>query len=1496
MKSDFSFSTHTTKKYSLLHSLLAALIGGDTKIAWLEITAKVIAELQLICLLLSFPFEFLDNTDIDTLGKFTQKLAGYFSFKNVLIMDENSIGTNIFLGATLVYLAVLLIYTIVFVVAYFLQKPLSEGALKLWINMSVVHFTCTALYIHQCSIMLIKEAANGKAYIFGTKSSQLFLWMGIFITILNVLFATLTSRFVYEPIKSQYLAAIRTTIPDFLCLSYKLISIPLTILITNIEVQKWIQACLALAILSYRLKIYLYKTPYYYFTIMRLFQCFVFIEFAMVIVNLLLFLINEGRPIKSFTIIYMDLIFCAFFAKLSDIILHSMIKRYGMKKITEIKTKNSFYKKLLATDYIVDRGSISSTIEKKRREGFVEFLYFGVVKAHKETCTKTICGCNLILEKGIMNDFLPIKEEQRIILREFRFSLIQELFEGFNDEEVKVTLANYLFENKLQSYAAAITIIHGLDLTNTSIELKVIRAKLLEKIEAKVLTNYGSVIDIEEIVNYQQLAAELRTAIESNLAKFLKFWETYKGTDPSIKELFKMTMAINKEAEEIKVTWNKIMNKYSRLSYQDHLLFGLYQSFVRSAPYSAEKILQKYFSLSSIFSTQKNRNTLIVPENVFEAQNMIFYILMKKEQLGSVVFVTSNVETSLQYTPHELINKNINTIMPEFYKERHDRILTDHIDKSRNTIINRNRGVFARKKNGYVTPATLFVSIFPYFQKQLIYIGILRPIHTYDEFLLILPSGIIDAFSENLAKTLGLDPDKNRQYILKSISKELDKFRRAFECLANGDREKLRKIVYVNKSQATTSNKQTIHGGSSDNTSGPLVKDYTSKKSVIDKNFKDHFLEGEEENLFKDPEFDDWVRLYELVTSTGVSVAFNKHRADKVISKGIKKVIDFNTIMSEEQVYGSKMLVFRLQNVSVDSGLEDDFDDGDFAESEEDEHAAKTEGSEKSAPSRASQLKGIVRRAKLDRVLSVDNQEPKDTAVPEKKPEFLETEEQGLLVTEQNLLHPNPKQSAFKQGNALDIKTDMSGDDWDFKNLPDDNEMSPFNMNLLQNPFQTRLMSQSSQLRAVENDTDDIKEGPDLELITEQEEDHKHDVSLKVPGQEKPNISGISAAKLFLMQQSRGFLRSEPEDQMSRAGSQVRGSTIASAQKSDTKDNYSFKMKDDDKNSEKKHKLKKFFKEHKLLALEGVHVVEGQDRSSVSSSTRSAKISSKVERAVYSAQTDTSIRILNVLVTVFCAAVVGMIIYYLVMANVNLSRLKSNVDIQKYSTQKLYLVVESNRKARIINIIQRGLVPNARITSDDTTASLKDLLTVGDSLSSYNSKVRLSINKIDKSERQRFYQKIPIIDREDPTTTRHLNSFDACTEIANCAFRLDSLLPGAPAYNDLDLMFIIKNTLNDLLVSNEEVTTILVDDNQINLQRVESTGIVLMILTVVIATGIFIFVARSEMKFMRRKTIFVDSFFRIKDYEIESALSIVANFRKALQEDNKGRRLPPKDH
>jgi PAS domain S-box-containing protein len=1476
MKVDFSFSKHIVKKRSLIHSLLAVLIGGDSKVGWLEILFKVISEIQIIAMLLTFSFEFLDNSQADTLGTFMKTITNYISLKDVLPFNSNSSATNIVLVVILVYIAILVIYTVAFVVTHFMKKTLPMGLLKIWINMSVIHFTCFFLYIHQCAMGMIKAASDNQVYILGSTKTGLFTSLGVLIIIISTLYALLSSRFVYEPIKCQYIAALRTTLPDLLALAFKGIDVIFRVVITNDETQKWIRLVFMLIILAYRLRVYVTKIPYYYFDAMRMFQALIFVEFAISLLNLIMEIINEGKTVNSSSLMYMALVLSTFFAKASDVLLHRMIRSYGLIEIDSIKTKDTFYKKLFAVDYILEQGSISATIEKKQRESFTEFLYYGVIKAHKVKCKKIICGCNLVLEKEAMNEFLPLKEDQRKIMRAFKFEIIEELFKGFPDPEIQVTLANYLFENKIQSYAAAITIIHGLTLQETTLEIRVIRAKLLEKIENKVLTNYDSTIDIQEIIQYQRLSTDLRKIIENNLSKYLKFWETYKGAEPNIGNLFNMSVEINNEAEEVAQIWNSIITRHSKLSYQDHLLYGLYQSLVRSAPYSAEKVLQKYLSLSALFSIQRNRNVFLTPENVFEPQNILIYIIMKKEQIGNVLFTTPNVENVFQYSSYDLLGKNVNTLMPGFYKERHNRILTAHVDKSRTSIMNRNRAVFGQKRDGYILPITLYVSIFPYFQNQLIYIGILRPVQTFDEFVLVLPNGTLDGFSENVAKTLGLEPERVREYDLKDICAELEKYHRAFDYLKTGNREKLRTVAYSRK----------------DRTSGSVRSHHTdqsasqSKEMQAGKTTFTHKTTTDETNdIFQEEEFYQWVRLYDLFTSTGVPMLFNKYvEGEGGGKKGPKIMIEFNTILIEEVAYGSKLTIFRLQSVSTDIIQNEQFEELELEQEPTfEEKSLKSEsGTDLQSPTAPFRLplEAQAQRAKLELIepSSATSRQMAQTLMTEP----LQTEEAELLSSKnRNKLVKLKTLKPEKEEDTERIPDLLEEDDFD---VPDDDDLISFNNSILKNPIMARMLNSqpNSAVPKIQ-----VAEEPQLNLITEDNEEHA----------EKDDPVTLQARQLAYLRRATGSvipdIQTPTAMQDFRKPSVKLGDFKTMGKLSDTEN--SFEGQGDQKESEKRQKLKRFFQKHKLLVLDGGNgLQDGQERSSVaSSSTKSTKVGSKVERAIYNSTVDTSIKILNYIVGGFCIVAVIMVIYYLLISNSNLNRVKSNIEVQKQSTLRLYLIVETNRMARIINIIQRGLSPASRLYPDDVIYNLEEFPEVSDSLSSANNQVRLSISKIDKSEQPRFYGKLPIQERGS-SAIKKLNSLDACTEIVNSGFRLNSLLPGKPDADDPDLTFILENTLNDLVVNNEDIANILLDDNQISLARVEHTVLILMIVTLIISIGIILFVGRSELRFIKRKTNFLDSFLRIKDYELDGTLGVVNSLYTALKDNDRDERLMQK--
>ena len=937
--------------------------------------------------------------------------------------------------------------------------------------------------------------------------------------------------------------------------------------------------------------------------------------------------------------------------------------------------------------------------------------------------------------------------------------------------------------------------------------------------------------------------------MKSNIQKYLKFWEIYKGADPNVRELYNLSVEANSGADNLSRIWDNITKKHSRLSFRDHLLYGLYQSLTRACPYSAENTLQKYFSISAVYSTQRNTDIFLTKNNVSDPQTVIVYISVLKESLGQIAFTTRNIEDFLGYSSSEVYERNINELMPKFYRERHNKILRAHVELNRTSIVNKNRQVYPRKKNGFITPANLYVSIFPYFQKQLLYLGVLRPIQTYDEFILVLPDGIVDSYSQNIAKLLNLNIDSKKRLRLKNICPELDNFHKAFNYLITHQYSKLRQLSFSKRDFSSVSTKgknslaqQTRSGNDHSNTSFGQSETGTRKT-------QDMFRDSQElsrlllttdlnnektvEELANENEFEDWQRIYDIFTSTGVPIKFSPNGDMKRTGKPSgSSQLEFITIIIEENVLNSHLRVFRLQTISVNTELQAEEEEDSFqAEDQTDAYGRDSQSPSRSEDSMLGDRSNLILRAKANKPLNMAK--PFGDPTPNNN-EFL-----NANVNEERLK---------PQSDLLDI----SGN---FENLSDDREARPQSDDTLSlknpfssanNPYEDLSPSRIRQkLREKFESESNVNKESEVNFMTES--------GTRIPKKYEPfkpvSIADNNPSKgVFLLvqptlertltAQSLGENKEEP----------------VKALKLDSSDDLKL---DHEEKSQDKTDLKRFFEAHKIMHLDQAN--NAGDRSSAQSSAQSARINAKIERAIYTTQIDRTIKTMNWIVLLYCFATIVLLIYDQVITNSNLNRLNSNVQVQKISTQRLYLIAEINRRAQLINVIERGLAPKVRQTSDDTIQSMNDLLNLSNSLNNYNNEIRLSVNKIDSTEQHRFYEDIPIKERGNMNAIRLMNTFDTCTEIINSAIQLNGILSNRPAYDNPDLVFILSNTLNSLVVKNEEVANILVDDNNISLQQIEITILILLIVIVAVAVLIFLMVTRSEIKFIRRKVVFLDS-------------------------------------
>jgi hypothetical protein len=89
-----------------------------------------------------------------------------------------------------------------------------------------------------------------------------------------------------------------------------------------------------------------------------------------------------------------------------------------------------------------------------------------------------------------------------------------------------------------------------------------------------------------------------------------------------------------------------------------------------------------------------------------------------------------------------MIGKNINILMPGAYQTHHQRALRDHLfSRATQSKINENMRILVRSKNGNIMPYNLYIAICPAFESEVIYIGVMRPIFTESDFILLTPEG-----------------------------------------------------------------------------------------------------------------------------------------------------------------------------------------------------------------------------------------------------------------------------------------------------------------------------------------------------------------------------------------------------------------------------------------------------------------------------------------------------------------------------------------------------------------------------------------------------------------------------------------------------------------------------------------------------------------------------------------------------------------------------------
>ena len=1272
------FVTLKNPKKSFSHFLLSSMIGSSYKIGWLDVTLKVIAEIQMTAKLLHFSFEIIEDAKKDTFGAFTESFTVYLTFGNIFAFKSQSLLNDFAFILFGIYLMYLISLTIFLVAHYYLNKPLGKPFLQIWNNIGLIHCTIGFGLIYPYFLSLFSSFHSASSYLFIAGQDKSIYSLSLLMLITAGIFAIMFCRFLYAPIRNGYVAASIRPKPELLMLIYKLIDEPLKTFITDMGIQKGLRIALMIAAFSMKMKDLNTAFFFYNYRFMRCRLEFCFIHFSLVVSNLIILILSTQTSIQSFSIVYISAILSVAFLKINDIAIKNRIIRYSTNKIEGTKSRNDFLYKLFALDFVLSQGVLGTRLEDSRKNHYTDYLLLGILVDHRENCKKTICGCSIILEG---NETLPKDaslEDQRVLIRILKFELLRELYEKAliqmpNDSEMKIGLAALLFQNKNSSNFIPISLIHTLDRSRRSIERCVIGNIVLREIEAKIAID-NSPIKIKEVVDYQALSQNLKRLVISNIATFLEFWDLYKTVDPSMLALYLLSVKINKEANQIALLWDQILKDFPKLSYPDYLLYGLYQGLIRSAPYYAKKTLKTYFNYLKTVRLEKSREPEITMENIYEPENMIVCITMKKEKLGSIVFVTPNIEDSLQFSQKDLIEKDVGILLPTLFQEKHQKSLALNLEKTTCSDFEKNRICFIRKKNGCVIPTTLYVTIFPYFQDQFLYISILRQIPTLDDFIIILSDGTIDCYTESIGKTLNLASKNNKKLHLRNISSELAKLNKVFLAIM--------KDKFI-KSQRSTTNSKIFSRGLT-NLNSNIVSMITFGDS---KRKKDSYFAKEREDndgelqLRKSTSMsnaEDIRQRYEAFTSFGVPVSFNRipeENRHSYIRRTESKKFTFHVTITEEVMLDSHFRIFRLRPLA--SGEEEDRLNNIKSDKNEQTYLVPDDAHQ--------EISMATDHSKIEGSIPADNNVKLEKEV------------------EVNFSYPFPDEIR----NTIVTQT-----------LNPEDLLSPKSMFSPKDPLLPQRGFTSEQKLDHENDVKSIpinlheETKGDYDLLTSPQNGGFNYQRFGTDSTKNINTYG----NIITLKNERGIL--DPENSTDQVDL------------------------DEDKHNEtndvEKVHLKKFLKDQKILTV--AH--PGIDRTSMGSTVKVNKINSKVETAIYLNENDTSIRFITIFVLVFCVISIVLFIYAQITTSVDLTKVQENVQILEFSYERLYYIGEINRRSRRISFILEGLASNKRHVDNYIQVNQNNMVTTASNLSYYNYQLRNSIYNVDVNKVGQLYKLI----------------------------------------------------------------------------------------------------------------------------------------------------------
>eukprot|EP01022_Parablepharisma_sp_SALTPOND_P008802 TRINITY_DN1369_c0_g1_i1.p1 TRINITY_DN1369_c0_g1~~TRINITY_DN1369_c0_g1_i1.p1 ORF type:complete len:1592 (-),score=178.13 TRINITY_DN1369_c0_g1_i1:522-5297(-) len=330
----------------------------------------------------------------------------------------------------------------------------------------------------------------------------------------------------------------------------------------------------------------------------------------------------------------------------------------------------------------------------------------------------------------------------------------------------------YLKATCLKNKLAALYEVMCAEESNPSLYERFLAYRLMRRIEDQIVKKESrehSTNEIDNLIQFQQILAEMQENMQEVLKLFIGFWKELQDESPNFQYLGNMSHDISQNAIKIRGQYRKLVtinptNLYCRM---------LYALFLK-------KIMKDEFEAYDVYDeTNRASNNLRIQNTHFgddkygaNSRTALFIISGAKTNVGEVLCINNEVSELLGYEKAEIVGHNISKAMPPIIGEKHSEMVLKYLCSGKLDRSGEKMNL-ALHKLGYIVPCSYLHRVVPNLRRGLQLIGFMYKIHDFSEYCPIVERNIstddvvivltdqnwmMQAFNIKAAKFFGIDP------------------------------------------------------------------------------------------------------------------------------------------------------------------------------------------------------------------------------------------------------------------------------------------------------------------------------------------------------------------------------------------------------------------------------------------------------------------------------------------------------------------------------------------------------------------------------------------------------------------------------------------------------------------------------------------------------------------------------------------------------------------